>query len=79
MKSMTEQSILTTLGQRIRDLRHVRSISQEELADVAGVHRTYIGMVERGEKNVTILTLSKFASAFGLSISELIKEMEGGK
>ncbi len=79
MKSDADQSILFALGQRIRELRRIREISQEELADIAGVHRTYIGMVERGEKNVTILTLARLAKAFGLSVSDVIKELEVGK
>jgi transcriptional regulator with XRE-family HTH domain len=79
MKSTQQQFALVTLGDRIRDLRLMRSLSQEELAAMAGVHRTYIGMVERGEKNVTILTLSKLCKALRLSISDLTRGLEGGQ
>ena len=79
MKSLTEQAILLALGQRIRESRHQRSISQEQLADIAGVHRTYVGMVERGEKNVTVLTLARIASALELNIEDLIGGLDVGK
>jgi transcriptional regulator with XRE-family HTH domain len=68
--------LLQWLGKKIKFLRNTRGISQEELADIVGVHRTYIGMVERGEKNATILTLSKFVSALDITLSDLL---EGAK
>ena len=52
-------------------LRHKQGVSQEELGRRAGLHRTYIGMLERGEKNVTLMNLQKLAKAFGVSISDL--------
>ena len=53
-----------------------KSVSQEQLADLAGVHRTYIGMIERGEKNVTILTMVRLSEALGLRIYDLIKGLD---
>ena len=50
------------------------NISQEELADRAGVHRTYVGMLERAEKNVTVLSLEKIATALNVPIEELLKK-----
>jgi len=64
---------LQRFGDRVREERLKRGLSQEELAARAGVHRTYIGMVERAEKNVTLGTIEKFANALGISISELMK------
>lgn len=69
---------LQSLGKRIKKLRGERSLSQEELAGLAGVHRTYVGMIERGEKNVTVLSAQKISAALGISISELFKGYEDG-
>lgn len=79
MKNQGEQSVLVSFGQRIKYLRHARSISQEELADAAGVHRTYIGMIERGEKNITLLTMLKLAEALDVTLCDLVKEFKSGK
>ena len=68
---------LRKLGERIRELRKERRFSQEELADVAGLHRTYIGGVERGERNVGFLNLVRIASALGVSPSELLTGLRG--
>jgi transcriptional regulator with XRE-family HTH domain len=48
------------------------SLSQERLAELAGVHRTYVGMVERGEKNITLVSIEKFAIALKIKISYLL-------
>ena len=71
-----QNPLLIWLGKKIKLLRHQKGISQEELADIAGVHRTYIGMIERGEKNVTIITLSKFVVALDTSLSILLEGAE---
>jgi transcriptional regulator with XRE-family HTH domain len=68
-----KSSILISLGERIRELRKERDFSQEELAYRANVHRTYIGMIERAEKNVTIINLEKIAGSLGVSIETLVK------
>lgn len=64
-------SIVIAFGERVRELRKEKSLSQEELADKADVHRTYIGMIERGEKNITIVNIQKIAKALGVGIREL--------
>ncbi len=74
----TDRARLKSLGKRIKEMRSERSISQEELAELAGVHRTYVGMIERGEKNVTILTAHKISTALEISISEFFKGYEDG-
>jgi transcriptional regulator with XRE-family HTH domain len=56
-------------GQRIRALRLERQWTQEELASRAGFHRTYIGMLERGERNIALQNIATLAQVFGLSMS----------
>ena len=60
-------------------MRQEKSLSQEELAALAGVHRTYIGMIERGEKNVTMLTLLRLSEALNISIEKLTKGIKDGQ
>ena len=62
---------LLLLGVTIRRLRQSLHISQEELADRAGLHRTYLSDVERGNRNLSFLALLGVARALGLTISEL--------
>lgn len=69
----TTPELLLKFGVRVREIRVNKGLSQERLASLAGVHRTYVGMVERGEKNVTLVTISKFAHALGLSVAELLE------
>lgn len=65
------KNIVLTFGERVRLLRKEKGLSQEELADKADVHRTYVGMIERGEKNITIVNIQKIAKALGVHIKEL--------
>lgn len=65
--------ILSTTAANIRRFRKQLGLSQEELADVAGCHRTYIGMVERTEINITLTNLYKIATALKVDIIELLK------
>jgi len=67
---------LIALGAAIRRQREGKQLSQEELAKRCGIHRTYIGGVERGERNPTVKTLSRIASALEVPLSELIKIAE---
>jgi len=64
--------ILVQFGQKVREERLERHLSQEQLAEIAGVHRTYVGMIERAEKNITLLNIEKIAKALNLEISELL-------
>jgi len=68
------KSINVKFGERIREERLKRNLSQEELAARAGVHRTYIGMIERAEKNITLENIEKLAKALGVPIEELLKQ-----
>ena len=68
-----ENDILVHFGKRIRQLRLEKGWSQEKLAEITGFHRTYIGMVERGERNIGLKNINQFSKVFDLSISELLK------
>jgi len=60
------------LAQNIRAYRLAKKLSQEDLADLCGLHRTYVGSVERAERNVTISSLEVLAKALGVSVPELL-------
>ena len=64
--------ILIQFGKRIREERIERGISQERLGELAKVHRTYVGMIERGEKNITLTNIEKFARALNMEIKNLL-------
>jgi transcriptional regulator with XRE-family HTH domain len=66
--------LTATLAANIRAFREANSLSQEEFADMCGLHRTYVGSVERGERNVTLSTLEVFASVLGVSVPQLLTE-----
>ncbi len=68
-----KKAILVKFGKKIRKVREKRGLSQEALADIASVHRTYIGMVERAEKNITLLNIQKLAKALKIDIKELFE------
>lgn len=62
-----------TIGQRIRKLREDQGLSQEELAARCKCHRTYVGMVERAEKSISVAALAKFAKALKTTMSSLLE------
>ncbi|OUW74938.1 MAG: transcriptional regulator [Saprospirales bacterium TMED214] len=62
-------------GKRLRDLREERGWSQEEFADRAGLHRTYVSAVERGIRNPTLSVLERLAKALGLSMAGMVGEL----
>ncbi|MFZ1701404.1 MAG: helix-turn-helix transcriptional regulator [Pyrinomonadaceae bacterium] len=68
---MKNKALIEAFGKRIRQLRTKRSLSQEELSFQTGFHRTYIGMVERGERNISLANIGVFADVFEMSVSEL--------
>ena len=67
--------IAKIIGQRIRKYRTQKGLSQEKLAELAGCHPTYIGQLERGEKNATLESVEKIASAMDISLSELFDKL----
>lgn len=68
---MTKKKILIAFGNRVRELRKEKGISQEKLSFDADLHRTYIGMIERAEKNITLINIQKIAKALDVGIKEL--------
>ena len=68
----TKQKILIQFGNKVREIRKEKGFSQEELAHRANLHRTYIGMIERAEKNITLLNIEKIANALEVNINELM-------
>lgn len=65
------------IGQRIRNYRTQQNLSQEKLAEMAGCHPTYIGQLERGEKNATLESVEKIASALNIPLSRLFEKLGG--
>jgi transcriptional regulator with XRE-family HTH domain len=63
-----------TFSQRLRQIRQKKGLSQEELADIAGLHRTYVGSVERNERNISIDNMERLAKALEVDITDLLKE-----
>ena len=65
--------ITKKFGRNVRKVRAIRGLSQEQLATLSGLHRTYIGFVERGERNITLMNAQRIAIALGLTLAELIE------
>jgi transcriptional regulator with XRE-family HTH domain len=70
--------LLVLLGHRVHELRAAKKWSQEEFAHVSGLHRTYIGQIERGEKNISFDNLSRVADSLGVTLSALLDGLENG-
>ena len=66
--------VTQVFAENIKRLRHAKGISQEALADLAGLHRTYVGAVERGERNITLINANRIAEALGAKLSDCLKE-----
>lgn len=71
-----DDDILKRFGLTIKRLREKKGISQEKLGEICDLHRTYIGMIERAEKNVTLKSIEKLAKALEMEISEIFVEMD---
>jgi transcriptional regulator with XRE-family HTH domain len=69
---MVNEALIIEFGLRIRQLRSKNELSQEKLSFITGFHRTYIGMIERGERNISLTNMAVFAKVFKMSISELL-------
>ena len=63
-------------GKAVRALRTERGLSQEKLAELSEIHRTYIGDVERGTRNIALVNMLKIATALDITLTELIQNME---
>ena len=71
------KEILIQFGGRVREIRKEKGLSQEELSFKANLHRTYIGMIERAEKNITLVNIEKIANALEVDVSNLLKDIHG--
>lgn len=71
---MPQQHPNAILARNVRALRRARGWSQEKMAEQCGLHRTYVGAIERGERNVTLETLNDLATALGVTPAELISD-----
>jgi transcriptional regulator with XRE-family HTH domain len=69
----SKKEILIKFGTRVREIRKNQGLSQEELSFRTDLHRTYIGMIERAEKNITLVNIEKIAIALNVSICELFR------
>ena len=69
----SKEKILVMFGERVRKFRKEKGLSQEQLAFKADLHRTYIGMIERAEKNITLINIEKIANSLDVEISQLFE------
>lgn len=76
MSPRNEPDYRVAFGRAVRKLRLELGISQEELAELAKIHRTYVGDVERGRRNISLDNMLRLSSAFNIPLSQLIQEME---
>jgi DNA-binding Xre family transcriptional regulator len=72
--TMSGKNILEVFGGNVQKYRKAKQISQEKLAEIAGVHRTYVGMIERAEKNITLRNMEKIANALEVEIRDLLEQ-----
>lgn len=73
---MAAKDLLRAFGEEVRARRAARDLSQEKLAEKAGLHRNFIGLVERGQRNPTLLTMAAIAAALKTAASELLAAAE---
>jgi transcriptional regulator with XRE-family HTH domain len=67
--------ILTKFGQRVRELRQERNLTQQQLADISGLHKNYIGMIERGERNPSLMNIDILAKSLEVDITALFSSL----
>jgi transcriptional regulator with XRE-family HTH domain len=79
MPRRPEASLLKTLAENVRAFRQDKGLSQEALADICSLHRTYVGSIERMERNVSLATLELLAGALGVGVPELLTPSEYAK
>ena len=72
----TNHILLKKFGDRVQSLRNQAGISQEKLAEMAEMHRTYISGIERGERNVSLINIMRLASALNVSVSKLMEGID---
>ena len=79
MAAVTPDPLWKAFGAAVRRLREEKGWSQEKFAAEVGVHRTYMGDVERGERNVSLTNIGRIAAGLGVSLTALMAEIERGK
>jgi transcriptional regulator with XRE-family HTH domain len=72
-----KRDVLINFGQKVRDIRKEKGLSQEQLSFKAELHRTYIGMIERAEKNITLVNIERIANALEVNINDLMNFKNG--
>jgi transcriptional regulator with XRE-family HTH domain len=72
----TKSSARRIFAENLRKARLARKLSQEDLAELSGLHRTYVGSVERAERNVSIDNMERLSAAVGVSLPDLLKEVK---
>ena len=75
MAELFSMNILTDFGHRLKAIRTERGLTQEKLAELSGLHRTYVGAVERGERNISLKNIHALALALDVPLSELFKNL----
>ena len=76
MKKQKKGDIRERFGFAVKTLREELSLTQEDLADKAGIHRTYLSDIERGSRNISLINIERIAAALSLSLSELFGRVE---
>jgi transcriptional regulator with XRE-family HTH domain len=74
--SRPKKTAESVLGERLRELRTERGISQEKLAELAGLHRNYIGHLERGEKTASLDVIVRLGATFSMSVTDLLEPFD---
>ena len=74
--SMSKKKILVLFGEKVRELRKEKGLSQEELSYKSDLHRTYIGMIERAEKNITLVNIEKIAKALNVELKDFFSSIK---
>jgi transcriptional regulator with XRE-family HTH domain len=79
MPDRARWDVVTAFGATVRAQRQARGWSQEEFADRVGLHRTYIGDIERGERNVSLINIERLSRALDLPLAALMNEVDRGR
>ena len=74
---IVKREILIKFGEKVREIRKEKGLSQEQLSFKADLHRTYIGMIERAEKNITLVNIEKISKALELKVTDLMNFKNG--
>ena len=70
----TLSDVFVRFGKKLREIRERKGVSQEKLAEMAALHRTYVSSVERGKRNISLLNIERLAQALGVSLQEIMPD-----